>query len=208
MTTFRAATAATALAITTALALAGCSAGGSSGSPDAHGGGHGGSALPDDVSNADVMFVAMMIPHHEQAIEMSDMLLAKEDVPSDVAALAEDITAAQGPEIDQLEAWLDEWGVGSMGGMGDMEGMGDMGSMDGMMSEDDMAELEAATGAEATPLFLEQMIEHHEGAIDMAEAEIADGSHEGAIALAHDIIDAQTEEIALMREMLADANAS
>ena len=73
---------------------------------------------------------------------------------------------------------------------------------DGMMSDDDMAALEAAEGAEAARLFLEQMITHHEGAIEMAQAEMSQGRHPDVIALAQTIADAQTAEIALMRALL------
>jgi len=65
-------------------------------------------------NQADVMFARMMIPHHAQAIEMSDMILAKEDMPAEVTALAEQIKAAQGPEIEQLESWLGQWGQPQM----------------------------------------------------------------------------------------------
>jgi len=73
-----------------------------------------------------------------------------------------------------------------------------------MMSDDDMSALEDATGAEAARLFLEQMIVHHEGAIMMAEAEVADGENPDATALAEQIIAAQTEEIATMEELLTE----
>lgn len=147
---------------------------------------------------ADTMFASMMIPHHEQAVEMSDMLLAKDDVDERVAELAERIKAAQAPEIDQMEAWLDDWGMPSGAEMGDMR------HGDGMMSEDDMAALESATGDDASRLFLEQMIQHHEGAIEMAEAEIADGINPDAVALAETIVETQAAEITEMRELLAD----
>jgi uncharacterized protein (DUF305 family) len=84
------------------------------------------------------------------------------------------------------------------GGMDGMNGMGD-----GMMSDDDMDRLEEAEGAEATRLFLEQMIVHHEGAIQMAENEVEDGENPDAVALAERIIESQTEEIATMRDLLA-----
>src|SRR5690554_4686701 len=117
-----------------------------------------------EFNDADVDFAAGMAVHHQQAIDMSDMLLEKDGVDERVAALAEDIRAAQGPEIETMNSWLDAWGADSdMGGMdhGDMGGMDDMG---GMMSEDDMAALEQAPGPEASSLFLEQMIKHHQGA--------------------------------------------
>ena len=127
------------------------------------------------------------------------MLLAKDDVDEDVAALAERIKAAQGPEIEQMQEWLDARGLD----MGDMDDVG-MGGMDhsGMMTEEDMDALEAAEGAEASRLFLEQMIEHHEGAIEMAEAQVADGEDPEMVALAESIIQSQTAEIAEMQELL------
>ncbi|WAB80460.1 DUF305 domain-containing protein [Microcella daejeonensis] len=170
-----------ALALTTALALTACAA---PAEPSADSG----------ANRADVMFVQMMIPHHEGAIEMSDVLLDKSGVDPDVSQLAERIKAAQAPEIEQMEAWLDDWGMGSMGGMGH-------GGMDGM-GADDEAELEAASGAEAGEVFLEQMIVHHEGAIDMAEDVLDDGEHPGVRDLAESIIESQAEEIELMRSML------
>lgn len=60
---------------------------------------------------ADVTFAQGMIPHHQQAIEMSDMLLGKQDIDPRVLSLAKEIKAAQGPEIEQLQGWLSQWGV-------------------------------------------------------------------------------------------------
>lgn len=152
---------------------------------------------------ADVMFVGLMIPHHEEAIEMSDMLLAKQGVDPEVVELAETIKAAQGPEIELMQAWLDEWQSLPADGMGGMD-HGDEASMGGMgMSDDDMDALADASGAEASELFLELMIEHHEGAVEMAQDVLDDGSHPEVLELARGIIDSQSAEIALMREMLA-----
>jgi uncharacterized protein (DUF305 family) len=166
-----------------------------------------GSAPPVDAQDprfnaADEMFVTGMIPHHEQALEMAEIVLGKEGVDERVAGIAERIQAAQQPEIDLMTSWLEEWGVDpDMGDMGDMAGM-DHGD-DGMMSDDDMAALEAASGEEASALFLEQMIEHHEGAIEMSQQELDNGSNAEALELARQIIDAQTAEIAEMQELLA-----
>jgi uncharacterized protein (DUF305 family) len=162
-------------------------------------------------SAADVMFVRMMIPHHEQAIEMSDIILAKSDIPADTTALAEKIKAEQAPEIDQMTTWLDQWGQppgprdGHRGhGGGGMPVMGnDMSMMDGMLSADELQQLFDAEGTDAARLYLEQMIAHHEGAIDMAQGEVADGTYPPTVALARSIIDTQQQEIARMREMLA-----
>lgn len=139
------------------------------------------------------MFTAMMIPHHEQAIEMADLVLAKDDIDPEVAALAERIKAAQAPEIEQMTQWLDDWGVTEM-----PSSMGH----GGMMGDGDMEALEQASGPEAQRLFLEGMIVHHEGAIDMAEDELAGGENPDARQLASSIIESQSAEIAEMRELL------
>lgn len=167
-------------------------------------------------NQADVMFAHMMIPHHSQAIEMSDMLLAKQDIPEPVTALANQIKAAQGPEIDQLTTWLGQWGQptqmpnmpsqmpgmpSQMPGMPGMDGHG-MDGMKGMMSEQDMQALSDAQGTEAARLFLNQMIAHHEGAIDMAQTEIEDGQFPDAVAMARTIVDTQRQEIDTMRQLL------
>ena len=138
----------------------------------------------------------MMIPHHEQAVEMSDTILGKDGIDDQVQALAQQIKDAQAPEIELMQSWLTNWG---MGASGDMSGMG---HGDGMMSDGDMAALEAADGAEAARLFLEQMIVHHEGAIEMAQTELDQGANEEVIALAQAILDTQTTEIATMENLL------
>ena len=161
----------------------------------------GGSPTADEstaaFNDADVAFTMNMVVHHNQAIEMADVLLGKDGIDPQVVQLARDIDAAQRPEIDLMNDWLDAWGAGGMSGM-------DHG-MAGTMSEADMAALGASSGDEAGRLFLEQMIVHHEGAIEMARAELRDGESRDAIALAEKIVTAQTAEIAEMRDLLANA---
>ena len=168
----------------------------------------GGSATPtpsvDDgapsPAPADVMFVQMMIPHHEQAIEMSEILLAKDGMPAELRELAEQIAAEQGPEIERMRSWLRDWGMPEMGDMAG--GHGGHGGMDGMLSETELDELRDAEGDEAVVLFLRQMIAHHEGAIDMARDVIDNGRHPDVRALVDDIIASQQAEIELMTEWL------
>jgi uncharacterized protein (DUF305 family) len=197
-------TAIAAVPMAIALALAGCAttAGGGSGMPGMdHGGGSSSSpatTVQGEFNAADSMFAMMMIPHHEQAIEMSDVILAKTGVDQDVLDLAQQIKDAQAPEIELMQSWLDDWGMPSSGGMDGMD------HGNGMMSDDDMAALEAAEGADAARLFLQQMIEHHEGAIDMAQDVLDDGANPEVLALAERIISAQTDEIATMERLLAD----
>lgn len=181
-------------ALSLTFVVTGCSAGGGM-QPPMGGAAQGASS---EANAADQMFVTMMIPHHEQAIEMSDVVLAKDDIDPRVLDLAQRIKDAQGPEIEQMEAWLDDWGMGH-GGMG-----GGMDHGDGMMSEDDMEELDAATGADASRLWLQQMIEHHEGAVEMAEDEVEDGQHPDVVALAQQMADAQATEIAEMEQLLTE----
>lgn len=147
-------------------------------------------------NDADTMFATMMIDHHQQAVDMSDTVLAKTGVDPRVTDLATRIKAAQAPEIATMQGWLAGWGVPSAA-------PGSMGHGDGMMSEADMAALEAASGPEASKLFLQQMIAHHEGAVEMARTEKADGADPRAVALASTIIDAQTAEIAEMKDLVA-----
>lgn len=159
-------------------------------------------------NDADVTFAESMIPHHQQAIEMSDMLLGKQGIDPRVAELANDIKTAQSPEIEQLTGWLAEWGVASTTSSApsmpdhDMSG-GDM-QMNGhgMMSDQDMAALQNAQGVAASTLFLQQMITHHEGAITMAQTEIDGGQFPAAVELARNISSTQQEEITRMQGIL------
>ena len=151
-------------------------------------------------NDADVMFAQMMIPHHQQAVEMSEMLLAKDDVPAEVAAFAQKVIDAQGPEIERMNAMLTAWGQDPVDTDG-MEGM-DHGGMSGMMSEEDMAALEQAQGTEAARLYLEQMTAHHKGAVDMAKDEANDGQNPQAVQLAEQVIADQEAEITEMQQML------
>ncbi|MFK0241810.1 DUF305 domain-containing protein [Microbacterium sp. NPDC090281] len=185
-----------ALALSAVLALSGCATG--AGEESMPGMDHGSSAPSADANEADAMFASMMIVHHEQAIEMSDIVLAADGVDPAVTELAQQIKAAQGPEIEQLQGWLTDWGVSP-----DDEGASGMDHGDGMMSEDDLAALQAADGTEASRLFLEQMIVHHEGAVEMAQVQVDDGSNPDAVELAQKIIDAQTEEIQAMKTLLS-----
>lgn len=190
------------LALFTSLALAACG-GEDSNDSDVMPGMDGNTSSATDPADtgehnaADVMFTQMMIPHHAQAVEMSDLVLAKDDVDDDVTALAEQIKAAQQPEIELMEGWLDAWG----------EDMPEMGAMDhemnGMLSQQDVDAIGAATGDDAARMYLESMKVHHEGAIEMARAEIEDGSNAEAIGLAEAIIAAQEAEIVEIDDLLA-----
>jgi uncharacterized protein (DUF305 family) len=202
-----------AVVLVSGLALAGCSTSGSSApstssGPAMAGMDHGSmpmsagpssSASAGAFNDADVMFAQMMLPHHQQAVEMSDDVLGKAGVASRVTALAQRIKAAQQPEITQLTSWLGTWGKAVPSSSASMSGMGE----DGMMSSGDMAKLKAADGPTASKLFLSQMIAHHEGAVAMAKTETSSGSDAKAVAMAKSIVDSQTAEITEMKALLA-----
>ena len=186
-------------AVATAIAFAGCSAEDSmsgmrhgSSSPAASS-----SATPvGEFNEADVMFAQMMVPHHEQAVDMIDMVLSKSNINPDVEALAKQIKAAQQPEIDMMNVWLETWGRIQM-----PEGSHHS-SSDGMMTEEQMQQLDEANSADGQRLFLEGMIRHHQGAIKMAQAEIASGKNPDPIALAKNISESQQAEVGTMTELL------
>ena len=153
---------------------------------------------------ADTQFAQMMIVHHEGAIEMADLAIAKASTP-EVKALGERIAAAQGPEIEQMTGWLEAWGESSTPGGMDMDGMDHGGmDMDGMDQAGAMGELEGLSGVDFDRRFLELMTAHHEGAIEMAEAQLEDGENAEALQLARAIIDAQTAEITEMTNLLSN----
>lgn len=162
-------------------------------------------------STADVSFAQLMIPHHQQAVQMADMAITGASSP-EVLKLAEQIKAAQDPEIATMESWLTTWGVGDQ-----MEGMdpsapanGDMGGMDmgglsasGMMSMDDMDKLSKATGEDFDRMWLQMMIAHHQGAITMAQQVLDTTSNPDVQKLAQAVVDGQTTEIDTMQKLLA-----
>lgn len=164
-------------------------------------------------NQADVEFTQAMIVHHEQAIEMAALAEDRAEA-EEVRSLATRIGKAQQPEIDRMRSWLDAWGEDapdSDAGM-DMEGMDGMdmggeGDSMGMMSGEDMEALEAASGADFDEMFLEMMIEHHRGAIAMAQEVLTDGSHPDVLELAEDVVTDQEAEVEEMEQLLADLGA-
>ncbi|WP_427016554.1 DUF305 domain-containing protein [Pseudarthrobacter sp. P1] len=136
-----------------------------------------------------------MIPHHAQAVEMSDIMLAKTGLDAKITTLAKDIKAAQGPEIRKMTGWLTGWS--------EPTAMAGNHGMNGMMTGADMDKLTAAQGTGASKLFLSQMIAHHEGAVEMAKSEATGGKNADALALAKSIASSQESEIKDMKALLA-----
>ncbi|WP_341241161.1 DUF305 domain-containing protein [uncultured Nocardioides sp.] len=151
-----------------------------------------------DFNDADVTFTTEMIPHHRQAVEMAELAETRAESP-EVKDLAIQIMNAQDPEIETMTGWLTSWGKPVPE---DMSGMDMSGSMPGMMSKDEMASLENTSDADFDQMFLAMMVEHHQGAIEMAKSEQSSGMFPEAIALAKQIESAQTDEIATMQALL------
>jgi uncharacterized protein (DUF305 family) len=177
-----------------ALTVAGCSSEQSS---------DGGGSFND----ADVAFATDMIQHHAQALSMVDLTLGRELSP-DVAQIAEDIRAAQAPEIESMVGWLRDWDRpvpetsrdhANAHGAEDGETGGDL---PGMMSAEQMRELEEAPDEEFESLWLSMMIEHHQGAVEMAEQVLEEGKHGPTAALAEEIVETQRAEIEAMEGLL------
>lgn len=154
-------------------------------------------------NDADTEFAQLMIVHHEGAVEMADLAVEKAE-SQQVRDLAERISAAQGPEIEQMSSWLDAWGEerAPMAGHGGMN-HGGM-EMDGMSQEEAMSHLQGLSGAEFDHRFLELMIAHHQGAVEMAGTELEDGQNPEALKLAQAIVDDQQAEIAEMEQLLQE----
>lgn len=163
-------------------------------------------------NDTDVAFARDMIQHHAQAVAMVE-LTRERDLDPEVAQLAEGIRDAQVPEIETFSDWLGEWDeevpptmldhANAGHGSGDMsETMEDMDdAMPGMMSGADMDALQDA-GGDFQTMWLEMMIEHHEGAIEMARTEQQDGRYRPAVELAAEIEESQGAEIETMRDLL------
>ena len=147
----------------------------------------------------DVMFAQMMIPHHQQAVELAAMVPDRSNNP-DVIALAAKIAGEQQPEIDTMKALLLQWNV-DPNEMSHESGHAGM-AMAGMVNDATMVRLDSLKGASFDMLWLQSMISHHQGAIEMAKTEIADGKSADLITLAKNIVAAQQAEIDQMKQML------
>ena len=154
-----------------------------------------GNSQNSEYSKNEIMFAAMMIPHHEQAVTMSNFALTNTTNPG-ILDLAQRIKAGQEPEIVQMNTWLDG-GYSMMGHDGHQMG--------GMLSDEDLAKLETLKDKEFDEMFLKSMIEHHEGAIQMTQM-ILNSSNSEVKTLADNIVSSQTKEIAEMKELLAKLN--
>jgi len=160
-------------------------------------------------TEADVAFVQGMIPHHAQALVMTE-LVAERSGRNDLPLLAERMDVSQRDEIVLLEQWLEERGEDVPdASAGHHHGDGEL--MPGMLTDDDLARLGAASGRAFDELFLQYMIRHHEGALVMVAELLSgdEGGQESAVfQLAQHIDSDQSVEIARMKSLLAEIAAS
>lgn len=150
-----------------------------------------------EFNDSDVMFLQMMYPHHEQAVEMAALVEGRSTNP-DIGSLAVDIADAQQPEMDRMTQWLIDWGQPAPYEMDSDTGH----EHGGMMSDEQLASLEASSGTEFDRQWLTLMIEHHDGAITSAGTELEHGANTDAKAMAATIIETQQREIDTMRRLL------
>jgi uncharacterized protein (DUF305 family) len=197
--TLTARVAATLAALAAALVLSSCT----SQAPDGHTG-HEHSdepvitGQPAGYNADDVAFATNMIPHHQQAVDLSAMVPDR-STKTDLVALAQQISAEQQPEISVMKVFLVQWNENPDTNSGHA-GHGD--TMQGMVDAATMTKLESLNGQEFDKLWLESMIGHHQGAIEMAKAEIANGDNMDAKNLAKNIVTTQEAEIGQMKQML------
>lgn len=187
-----------------------------------------GAAAAASPTVVDHCYIEGMIPHHEQALELSGLVLAADGVRERTRALAEFIVVDQSTEIDTMNSWQDAWSravpsAGAASGHGahgarvgaasaeasaaptGCTGHGAHTTMAGMATPEQLTALAAAQGADADRLFLELMIVHHEGALDMATTAVTEGSNAFVRSSAKHVLVEQAREIAAMTELLAEA---
>ncbi|RNL84808.1 DUF305 domain-containing protein [Halostreptopolyspora alba] len=170
-------------------------------------------------SSADAGFLRDMSVHHSQAVDMSLIILEETDEPT-LSTVAEDIARTQQAQIGRMRGWLVQWDLSIRGGqpsMAWMEGHGHGGGesdeagsdepMPGYVSDERMTELREASGREAEVIFLTEMIHHHVGGVDMAEAATTLAEEPVVVEIASGMVEAQRSEIELMQDMLEERGA-
>ena len=161
-------------------------------------------------TGADAGFARDMQTHHHQAVEMAFLVRDRSEDP-EVRTLAFDIITSQQQQAGQMYGWLVQWDLPQTGPRqpmawvgGDHGGHGADGPMPGMATDEQLDELRSAQGVEAERIFLQLMIDHHRGGVEMARAALADARTDEVLTLAGAIERAQATEIELMESMLAE----
>lgn len=156
---------------------------------------HGGGATSSSsLVGSDVMFLQMMIPHHQQAVDISELAIAQSQ-DAELVALATAIRDAQAAEIIQMKGWLAAAGQSETMDHSMDHGMG------GMLSDDELAILQSLSGVQFDVYWLQRMVAHHEGALHMATM-IEDSTASQVRTFGEDVVSVQSAQIAQMKAML------
>lgn len=155
-----------------------------------------GANQPAEVNGVDLHFLAMMTPHHQQAVDMSEIILTADGISEATADLAERIKAGQQEEIDTMVDWAEQWD------QGDLMAHHAPHIANGMLTPEQMDQLKTLSGEEADTLFLQLMHFHHAGAVAMTQDEIDNGGYKPLVDLAQQMIDVQTAEMHEMEQLL------
>jgi len=165
--------------------------------------------------SVDAGFARDMQAHHAQAVDLA-VLVRDRSTDEEVRTVALDILLTQQNQIGQMAGWLSTWGLPAAASAAPMawttgsehgHGAGataaaGYAAMPGWVSREDLARLTAATGAEADRLFLQLMIPHHQGGVEMAEYAVEHAQRPQVVALARNIVTSQERELTALQDML------
>ncbi|OFP34026.1 DUF305 domain-containing protein [Corynebacterium sp. HMSC071B10] len=155
-----------------------------------------GASQPAEVNGVDLHFIAMMTPHHQQAVDMSEIILAADGISEATADLAERIKVGQQEEIDTMVGWAEQWD------QGDLMAHHAPHIANGMLTPGQMDQLKTLSGEDADTRFLQLMHFHHAGAVAMTQDQIDNGGYQPLVDLAQQMVDVQTAEMHEMEERL------
>ena len=151
---------------------------------------------PAEVNGVDLHFLAMMTPHHQQAVDMSEIILAAQGTSAATADLADRIKVGQEEEIDTMVDWAEQWD------QHDLMEQHSQHIANGMITPEQLDQLKTLEGEEADTLFLQLMHSHHAGAVAMTQDQIDNGGYQPLVDLAQQMIDVQTAEMREMEQLL------
>jgi len=164
-----------------------------------------GAAVPNTgIMDFDQMFINMMVPHHQGAVEMAKIAQQRAEHP-EIKQMADAIISGQQEEITQMKDWKKLWTgssdtppISDMPMLEEMPGMGGAGHSMNMQADVDRLK----NAAEPFDLaFIDAMIPHHQSAIDSATLALKQATHPEIKDLAQKIIDAQQKEIDQMNAL-------